>query len=102
MSKCKDGLPNCQFEAQAGKWSQLSNQLESKAEVAAHRQLTAVDACNSHTSCKECVADAFCGWCSVPVVYDDGSPGAQCAGFDQQGKPQPPWTCAAMYKRTDC
>ena len=46
---------------------------------------------------------AHCGWCSVPVKYSDpGTPPAQCAGFDAKGKPDPPWTCPALYKRTDC
>ena len=101
LSKCKPGLPNCEFVAPAGLWSELSSDLENKAAVAQPRQLQAVDACNAHGSCKECTADDQCGWCSVPVVYENGQPGAQCAGFAKDGKPDP-WTCAAMYKRTDC
>jgi hypothetical protein len=63
------------------------------------------DACNAYTSCGTCIAHKdHCGWCSVPVKYKGSTkPGtAQCAGFDSTGKPDPPWTCAAQYKRTDC
>ena len=102
LSKCKPGLPNCKFEAQSGLWSQLSSELESKAEVAQPRRLTAADPCNAHATCSECTHDPQCGWCSVPVVYEDGSPGHQCAGFDSSGNPDPAWECPAMYKRTDC
>jgi hypothetical protein len=63
------------------------------AQAVAHRQLASLnsstDACNAHASCSDCIDDANCGWCSVPVVYADGSPGAQCAGFDDSGKPSP-------------
>ncbi len=102
LSKCKPGLPNCKFGDEPGLWTKLSSELASKAEVPQTRQLTAADACNAHTSCTECTHDSHCGWCSVPVVYEDGSPGAQCAGFDDSGTPSPAWKCPAMYKRTDC
>jgi hypothetical protein len=71
-----------------------------------HRQLTSTvaDECNQYASCKDCILHKdHCGWCSVPVKYKDPSTQpAQCAGFDTSGKPDPPWTCPAMYKRTDC
>ena len=63
------------------------------------------DVCNAYTTCGTCIAHkAQCGWCSVPVKYKGSTkPGtAQCAGFDKSGKPDPAWTCPAMYKRTDC
>lgn len=104
LAKCDPDKPNCEFTPQS--WAQLSSHLETEAVTAAGgRQLLSAavgaDACNSHSSCTDCVGDDSCGWCSVPVVYKDGSPGAQCAGFDQAGSSSK-WTCPAMYKRTDC
>ena len=101
LSKCKDGLPNCKFEP-SSLWARLSEQLADAANMTATRRLAGADACNAHGSCTECVGDPHCGWCSVPVIYADGSPGSQCAGYDASGKPDPLWTCPAMYKRTDC
>ena len=116
LSKCKDGVPNCKFAPQS--WARLSDQLADAANMTAtrraqeaayhpdhpdtRRRLSGADACNAHSSCSECVDDASCGWCSVPVQYADGAPGAQCAGFEGQGDPNGGWTCPAMYKRTDC
>ena len=62
------------------------------------------DLCNAYTTCGTCIQHKdHCGWCSVPVVYKGGAKTtAQCAGFDANGKPDPPWTCPAMYKRQDC
>merc|ERR1711934_653994 len=47
-----------------------------------------VDPCNPNADCGSCIGDAsgLCGWCSDKVVYTDGTPGAQCAGFDKSGK----------------
>ena len=109
LSKCIPGIPNCKFVPQS--WTALSRQLEQQQEqvvrfeanqTGTNRRLETADRCNAHSTCTECVADASCGWCSVPVVYADGSPGAQCAGYDAAGHADPKWTCPAMYKLTDC
>ena len=86
LSKCMPGRPNCQFSPQA--WAELSNHLELQQQVATtpsavgvqYRRLEGADKCNAHSTCTSCVADLSCGWCSQPVTYVDGSPGAQCAG----------------------
>lgn len=62
-----------------------------------------VDPCNPNGNCAACVGDksGLCGWCSQKVVYEDGTPGAQCAGFDKTGKALG-WQCAGKFSKTDC
>jgi len=62
-----------------------------------------VDPCNPNKDCGSCVGDksGLCGWCSQKVTYKDGTPGAQCAGFDGTGKPLG-WQCLGVFSKTDC
>eukprot|EP01048_Picozoa_sp_COSAG05_P011557 COSAG05_NODE_1097_length_5894_cov_2.299741_1_plen_661_part_00 len=101
LSACESAThPNCKFAAPS--WRLLSDSLSAQA-AEAHRRLeasnlTTADACNQYTTCKDCTAHYkdTCGWCSVPVQYQDGSPGFQCAGSGH------PFVCPAFFKRTDC
>ena len=66
--------------------------------------MTPVDHCNVNADCSSCLNDpsGLCGWCDTPVKYDDGQKGAQCAGFDPNGKADPSWTCNVRYRRESC
>jgi len=61
------------------------------------------DPCNPHGDCSSCLGDAskLCGWCSEKVVYSDGTPGAQCAGFDKTGTPLG-WQCHGKFSKDAC
>ncbi|KAK3281735.1 hypothetical protein CYMTET_10489 [Cymbomonas tetramitiformis] len=58
------------------------------------------DHCSPFKTCKECLAETNCGFCSVPVVYHNGSEGAQCAGFTP-GK-ENPFKCVGTYTTDKC
>jgi hypothetical protein len=62
-----------------------------------------VDPCSPNANCSACIgaASGLCGWCSSKVVYKDGTPGTQCAGFDSTGKPLG-WQCSGVFSKTDC
>jgi len=62
-----------------------------------------VDPCNVNKGCSSCIgaASGVCGWCSTDVQYKDGTPGAQCAGFDSTGKPLG-WQCLGVFSKSDC
>jgi len=57
------------------------------------------DNCGTATDCQDCVTRPYCGWCSVPVKYNDGTKGPQCAGFGQGAKP---FTCPEVYSTEVC
>ena len=59
------------------------------------------DQCNKYLSCVDCLKNDLCGWCSTPVVYRDGSPGAQCAGFATNGSANP-FVCHGIYSTEAC
>lgn len=58
------------------------------------------DECAPYMDCQSCVMHSLCGWCSVPVVYADGSEGPQCAGFSPNGST--PFVCKAIYSTAIC
>lgn len=57
------------------------------------------DNCAAQTNCVDCVAEPLCGWCSVPVEYQDNSTGPQCAGY---GAGSRPFICNAVYSTEVC
>jgi len=60
------------------------------------------DPCSKFATCQQCVDQAYCGWCSTYVVYNDGSRGKQCAGFDPDHPHTRPFTCHGRYQTTEC
>jgi hypothetical protein len=58
------------------------------------------DPCSTEGTCTECLAHKFCGWCSVPVVYKDGTQGAQCAGYGNATRNQ--FECHGVFRTDDC
>lgn len=62
--------------------------------------VTANDHCNAFDNCAACVASPFCGWCSTPVVYQNGAPGFNCAGFNNNGSN--PFVCNGIYSTNTC
>jgi hypothetical protein len=68
--------------------------------VASSTSATSNDHCNAFLSCASCVASPFCGWCSTDVVYQNGAPGFQCAGFNQNSSN--PFVCNGIYSTNTC
>lgn len=67
--------------------------------VAALAAVATADICSAQTNCASCVAEPSCGWCSVPVVYENNSTGPQCAGFASGSRP---FICNAVYSTEVC
>jgi hypothetical protein len=59
----------------------------------------APDPCSPIPTCIECVKHQFCGWCSTPVVFIDGSRGKRCA---YQGENAKPFVCDGSYQTETC
>mmetsp|Transcript_18761 Transcript_18761/g.22476 ORF Transcript_18761/g.22476 Transcript_18761/m.22476 type:complete len:616 (+) Transcript_18761:100-1947(+) len=60
------------------------------------------DHCTPNPDCKTCLAHSLCGWCSTNVVYKDGTPGSQCAGFNSDPKVKNEWNCSGTYTIDKC
>jgi len=69
-------------------------------------ELQDANACPQYPTCEECIAHNPCGWCSVPVVYDDGTTGPLCAGKPKDPNNPPPgykpWTCPKDFQNDKC
>merc|ERR1711907_38998 len=91
LSRCGHGAVNCDFSSVFGEPMVFSSV------DLIH------DPCNPHGDCSSCIGDAskLCGWCSEKVVYSDGTPGAQCAGFDKTGTPLG-WQCSGVFSKDSC
>ena len=59
------------------------------------------DACGQWPTCVTCLENPFCGWCSAPVTYKDGTTGKQCAGFNP-ATPSEPFVCSGTYSTEKC
>ena len=71
----------------------------------------AVNECKQYQTCVEClnlnVTAPFtpgefgsrpdCGWCHVPITYEDGREGARCADVRDD-----PWNCGDQYDTATC
>jgi len=60
-----------------------------------------LDPCNQWPNCTECISNKFCGWCSSKVIYQNGAPGYQCAGFDPNNSSNP-FVCMGTYSTDKC
>jgi len=63
-------------------------------------QVQVNDPCSIEGTCTQCLAHKFCGWCSVAVVYKDGTPGTNCAGFGNASRNQ--FECHGVFRTDDC
>ena len=114
-TKCIVGNPFCNFVMPSqSQWrKRMMSALAMKAKAAAklpakHAAVAPVepvvkakfyDQCSQYGSaCQTCLQHAYCGWCSVDVVYSDGTTGTQCAGF--QGNSS--FVCDGTYSTTSC
>eukprot|EP01128_Nolandella_sp_AFSM9_P001581 TRINITY_DN117_c0_g1_i1.p1 TRINITY_DN117_c0_g1~~TRINITY_DN117_c0_g1_i1.p1 ORF type:complete len:840 (-),score=227.93 TRINITY_DN117_c0_g1_i1:199-2718(-) len=59
------------------------------------------DNCSQFSSCDECIGQSTCGWCNNPVVYEDGSVGSNCAGFNEDSTKKP-FVCKGIYSTDSC
>lgn len=59
------------------------------------------DQCSQWPDCFTCLSHQFCGWCSTPVLYQDGSVGKRCAGFNQNNESRP-FVCNGIYSTEQC
>ena len=70
----------------------------------------AVNECKQYLTCPECLATNMttpvqpghlgvtdCGWCHVPITYEDGHEGARCADIRDD-----PWNCGDQYDTATC
>lgn len=55
------------------------------------------DHCSPYTTCPDCIAQQYCGWCSTPVIGGDGK---QCAGFNPNSPTQPCTSSSPSLRRT--
>jgi len=59
------------------------------------------DYCMNFTSCTPCITQDRCGWCSNNVIYNDGSIGRNCAGFNKDGGKKP-FVCTGTFSSDMC
>eukprot|EP00331_Platyophrya_macrostoma_P010651 CAMPEP_0176421600 /NCGR_PEP_ID=MMETSP0127-20121128/9266_1 /TAXON_ID=938130 /ORGANISM="Platyophrya macrostoma, Strain WH" /LENGTH=653 /DNA_ID=CAMNT_0017802353 /DNA_START=111 /DNA_END=2072 /DNA_ORIENTATION=+ len=90
FSKCLD--VNCNFTMRGG--SSVFRKVLTR--------LSDSDHCSQFgDSCTDCLSHEYCGWCSVDVVYKDGSQGTQCAGFNGLNSSNA-FVCAGRYSTLSC
>jgi len=59
------------------------------------------DPCSVHPTCHECIiAPENCGWCSVPVLYNNTIIGKNCAGVNTTISPR--LNCTGTFSTVDC
>jgi len=59
------------------------------------------DPCSKYPDCHTCIkAPESCGWCSVPVLYNDTIPGKNCAGLNTTITPR--INCTGSFSTKDC
>jgi hypothetical protein len=59
------------------------------------------DPCSKYPDCHTCIkAPEQCGWCSVPVFYNDTIPGKNCAGLNTTITPR--INCTGSFSTKDC
>ena len=106
-SKCKPKSTKCDFSSvftgEEKKNGRKLSLLEALKFTSGLRGNSA-DPCNQFKDCSTCLnaPSGLCGWCDTPVVYSSGAPGANCAGFDKEGKASPSWVCHKKYRRESC
>eukprot|EP01012_Entosiphon_sulcatum_P029628 TRINITY_DN361_c0_g1_i1.p1 TRINITY_DN361_c0_g1~~TRINITY_DN361_c0_g1_i1.p1 ORF type:complete len:750 (+),score=90.47 TRINITY_DN361_c0_g1_i1:724-2973(+) len=64
-------------------------------------QSTVDDPCMPYATCDVCLGHQFCGWCSVDVIYKDGTPGKRCAGWNSNGS-RNQFDCHGVWHTDDC
>jgi len=59
------------------------------------------DPCSPYPDCHSCIkAPQWCGWCSVPVLYNDTIVGKNCAGLNTTVTPR--FNCTGTFSTEDC
>jgi hypothetical protein len=59
------------------------------------------DPCSKYPDCHTCIkAPEWCGWCSVPILYNDTIPGKNCAGLNTTVTPR--INCTGTFSTQDC
>jgi len=59
------------------------------------------DPCSKYPDCHTCIAaPEWCGWCSVPVLYNGTIPGKNCAGLNTTITPR--LNCSGTFSTIDC
>jgi len=59
------------------------------------------DYCMNFSTCSPCISQLTCGWCSNYVVYNDGTVGRNCAGFNPNGGKKP-FVCSGTFSSDSC
>lgn len=98
LSKCIPNEQFCVFAMPVVKRKAPVQRISSNRKV--RGSLRENDACSQYgDACEDCISHEFCGWCSVPVTYADGTKGTQCAGF--QGNASR-FVCPGRYSTDSC
>jgi len=59
------------------------------------------DPCSKYPDCHSCItAPEWCGWCSVPILYNNSIPGKNCAGLNVTVTPR--INCTGTFSTQDC
>jgi len=87
------------------KWHlfQALSKLKAKQETWISRRLAdpVNDPCSKYPDCHTCIsAKDWCGWCSVPVLYNSTIVGKNCAGLNTTVTPR--INCTGTFSTVDC
>jgi len=64
-------------------------------------QMPVNDPCSKYPDCHSCIAaPEWCGWCSVPILYNNSIPGKNCAGLNVSVTPR--INCTGTFSTQDC
>jgi hypothetical protein len=59
------------------------------------------DPCSKYPDCSSCIkAPEYCGWCSVPIIYNNSVVGKNCAGLNTSITPR--INCTGTFSTEDC
>jgi len=59
------------------------------------------DPCSKYPDCTSCInGPEYCGWCSVPILYNSTIPGKNCAGLNTTLTPR--INCTGTFSTQDC
>jgi len=98
---------NCQwhlFQTLAQLKQQQQSLLKKREQEAAQKRFgydPINDPCSKYPDCHTCIkAPESCGWCSVPVLYNDTIVGKNCAGLNTTITPR--INCTGSFSTKDC
>jgi hypothetical protein len=103
LSQCA-GTAECVFIMPATQQKKKAQQQKRSVRPLAIKPINAeTDPCSQYdANCTFCLSHQYCGWCSTNVIYKDGQPGTQCAGFAQTPNSSNAFVCNGRYSTFSC